>query len=170
MELADLLAQATARMAQDPLQALLSRAQHSIEVDRERKLRAQFIEQSRKQLATGHLSRGEQEAARNAIANWEAQHVWKTVGKTAVFTRHACVCGECHTVFSHWMLEQIHREVPTRKRHTKASSKTLAESSAETEGLKPRVGFQELSVEMCPVCAGKHGVELSAVPAFEVVG
>lgn len=176
-ELAELLARASGiqggsaqpQAAVDPLKALLNRAQSAIAADVARKREADAIEKSRKALAAGQLDKREAEQTRNAIALWEARHVWQTIGRTAVFIRHACTCGECHTVFSHWMLHQRHREVGTRERHIRASAEVMDETCRETAPLKPKVGFQERNVEMCAVCAGKHEVDLSGPLAFQTV-
>jgi hypothetical protein len=167
-DLAALLERAQ-QSAADPLAALLGRAQDTLKAEKARKERAAQIEKSRKELAAGLLSKDEAAQTRAAIQKWEAQHVWQTVGKTAVFTRHSCGCGECITVFSHWMLDQIHREVETRRRTTRVSLAVLNETAGEIRDTPTRVGFQENVVEMCPVCAGGKGVDLSSTAAFNLV-
>ena len=155
--------------AADPLAALLGRAHDTLKAEKARRDRASEIEKSRKALAAGVLSKEEAAQTRSAIQKWEAQHVWQTVGRTAVFTRHSCGCGECVTTFSHWMLDQVHREVATRKRTTRVSADVLAETLGQIHDAPSRVGFQEKHLEMCPVCAGQHGLNLADTPAFELL-
>lgn len=104
---------------------------------------------------------------RSKILLWESKHVWKTEARTAVFFRDQCACGGVADHFSHWMLHQSHREVPTRIRYTRATPAVLAETAICRQDIPTTCGVQVHLVEVCPDCAGEWGLDLGT-PAFSV--
>jgi len=145
-ELEALLAETTAADDSDPLESLMSESMAQRREEAEAR-------ESRERLKRGGLSSAERKADAERIAAWEARHEWEGVANVATFTRHRCMCGAEHMIFTGLMQRQVHR-------HLKMSQRWTAVDAAKAD-LPNEVAIRTSQSPVCKECALGKGWDLA---------